>query len=56
MCHAMSSANGDHMRLNYDRYGNMVSEKWYDSKNKPTYDNEGNIVKPIDKALLKEYN
>ena len=45
-------ANGDHMR----RYGNMVSEKWYDSKNEPTYDNEGNIVKTIDKVLLKEYN
>ena len=49
-------ANGDYMRLNYDRYGNMVSEKWYDSKNEPTYDNEGNIVKTIDKVLLKEYN
>ena len=45
------------MRLSYDRYGNMTSEKWYDEDDNPTYeytysyDGEGNIVKTIDKAV-----
>jgi len=55
-------ANGDYIRLGYDRLGNMSFEKWFDAEDNPTheyvyvYSCDGHIVKTIDKTGLKEYN
>ncbi len=55
-------ANGDTMKLTYNRLGQITSEKWYDSADTVTahykyvYDDEGNVLRSIDILLSKEYN
>ncbi len=56
-------ANGNTMKAVYDKYGRLVSEKWYsDSETQVLaayyrycYDNLGNLVKAIDNLREKEY-
>ena len=56
-------ANGNTMKAVYDKYGRLVSEKWYsDSETqipaayyRYCYDNLGNLVKTIDNLREKEY-
>ncbi len=55
-------ANGDVMKLTYNRIGQVMSEKWYNRSNsltahyKYTYDGSGNIVRSVDIISKKEYN
>ena len=55
-------ANGDYVSIIYNSVGLVVSEKWYDSDNslkfdyRYVYDENGNVVRSIDKKSLKEYN
>ena len=62
-------ANGHTMKATYNNFGQMISEKWFEtaaaanSANatpiahyKYTYDGQGNIVRSIDICLEKEYN
>ena len=50
------------MKASYNRLGQMISEKWYKSTDildyeyAYAYDNQGNLVKTIDKKNNKEYN
>ena len=56
-------ANGNTMSAVYDRFGRLVSEKWYvngetqipAANYRYCYDNLGNLVKSIDKLREKEY-
>ncbi len=65
----MTYANGHTMKAIYNSIGQMVAEKWFESKEdaadatkspiahyKYTYDGEGNIVRSIDIVARKEYN
>ncbi|MBQ7106294.1 MAG: hypothetical protein IJN93_02115 [Clostridia bacterium] len=55
-------ANGHKMRASYNRTGNMIAERWYNSDDLLTayyrysYDAQGNIVRSVDIFARKEYN
>ena len=58
----MTYANGDYMTATYNSFGQLVTEKWFDSADALTahykyiYDGEGNIVRSLDILSGKEYN
>ena len=58
----MTYANGDYMTATYNSFGQLVTEKWFDSAETLTahykyiYDGEGNIVRSLDILSGKEYN
>lgn len=58
----VSYANGDTMKIAYNRMGQVVSEKWHNKNGTLTahyryvYDGSGNIVKSVDVISKKEYN
>ena len=55
-------ANGDTMKIVYNRIGQAVSEKWHNKNGtliahyRYIYDGSGNIVKSVDVISKKEYN
>jgi len=58
----VSYANGDVLKITYNRLGQVSSEKWYDAANtltahhKYSYDNKDNVVRSIDLIGKKEYD
>ena len=55
-------ANGDTMKVYYNKLGQLTAEKWYDADKllvahyRYAYDEQGNIVRSIDMWAGKEYN
>ena len=57
-------ANGDVMKLTYNKLGQVISERWYSSDNsiiafasyEYVYNAEGKLISTIDFKALKEYN